>query len=414
MRLSLFWFRRIMKNNIACLKAAFLSCALAAAVCFSSCSGGPAAVEKTGDAFDAGNGIDSAGQTADADSTGAAADLKEISVDKPEYATGFSIKKYEGGYAELDVTDGREYFVVPEGADVPDGISASKIIIRAPLEKVYVASSSSMCRFIDTGSMDRVACSGLRQDEWKLAEAAEAMASGQIAYTGKYSAPDYETLLTGGCDLAVENLMILHKPEVIEKLEDLGIPVFIDRASGEEEPLGRTEWIKAYGLLLGKEEEAAAAFDAQKKMYIEAESLPTAGKSVACFYINSQGLVVCPRPDSSMAKMIAAAGGVYLYPEVQTDGSRLSTMKVDMESYMAAAGEADVIIYDGAIDTVSSLADIVGKNAQLKDFKAVQENNVYISGSDAYQNSDDTGTTVHDLYLTINGQEGAEHIRKAE
>ena len=253
-----------------------------------------------------------------------------------------------------DVTDGREYFVVPEGADVPDGISASKIIIRAPLEKVYVASSSSMCRFIDTGSMDRVAYSGLRQDEWKLAEAAEAMASGQIAYTGKYSAPDYETRLTGGCDLAVENLMILHKPEVIEKLEDLGIPVFIDRASGEEEPLGRTEWIKAYGLLLGKEEEAAAAFDAQKKMYIEAESLPTAGKSVACFYINSQGLVVCPRPDSSMAKMIAAAGGVYLYPEVQTDGSRLSTMKVDMESYMAAAGEADVIIYDGAIDTVSS------------------------------------------------------------
>ena len=42
--------------------------------------------------------------------------------------------------------------------------------------------------------------------------------------------------------------------------------------------------------------------------------------------------------------MIAAVGGVYLYPEVQTDGSRLSTMKVDMESYMAAAGEADVII----------------------------------------------------------------------
>lgn len=340
--------------------------------------------------------------------------LTLVSEESPEYAAGFSIKRYEGGYAEVDVTDGREYFVVPDGADVPEGLPEEKIIIRQPLSKIYVASSSSMSRFVDTCSLDRVAYSGIRQEEWKIPEAAAAMEAGSLAYTGKYSAPDYETLLTGGCDLAVENLMILHKPEVIEKLEALDIPVFIDRASGENEPLGRTEWVKAYGVLLGKEKEAEEAFEEQKALYARAAEERPTSKTLACFYINSQGLVVCPRPDSAMAKMIAAAGASYVYPDIKTDENRLSTMKVDMESYMASASQADIIVYDGAIDTVNSLSDIVGKNAQLQDFKAVQENNVFISGSDAYQNSDKAGTTVHDLYLTIHGEAGAEYIKKAE
>ena len=337
-----------------------------------------------------------------------------LSTETPEYASGFSIVRYEGGYSEIDVTDGREYFVVPEGTDVPENLPETKIIIRQHLQKVYVASSSSMSRFVDTGCVSTVAYSGIREEEWKIPEAIDAMKSGRLTYTGKYSAPDYETLLTGGCDLAVENLMILHKPEVIEKLTDLGIPVFIDRASAETEPLGRTEWIRAYGVLLGAEDAADAAFEEQKRLYTEAEALPDAGKTVAYFYVNSQGLIVCPRPDSSVAKMIASAGGVYLYPDIRTDKSRLSTMKVDMESYMAAAGGADIIIYDGAIDAVNTLSDIVSKNAQLSGFKAVRDGNVYISASDAYQNSDDTGTTVHDLFLTINGKEGAQYITKAE
>ena len=381
----------------------------------------------------AGTGVDEAGEAEKASQTLSGEKAPDIdgltflSKDENVYAECFAIYRYEGGYAVLSVDDGRRYLIVPEGGAIPEGTDGQGggavlkdedgqelIVLQQPLDRIYLAASSAMALFDAMDGLDAIRFSGTAVDSWYVENAVTAMNSGAILFAGKYSEPDYEKLLGEGCDLAVESTMILHAPEVQEKLEQLGIPVFIDCSSYESHPLGRTEWIKAYGLLLGKEEEAAAAFDAQKKMYIEAESLPTAGKSVACFYINSQGLVVCPRPDSSMAKMIAAAGGVYLYPEVQTDGSRLSTMKVDMESYMAAAGEADVIIYDGAIDTVSSLADIVGKNAQLKDFKAVQENNVYISGSDAYQNSDDTGTTVHDLYLTINGQEGAEHIRKAE
>ncbi|MBR0396656.1 MAG: hypothetical protein IJI10_00145 [Eubacterium sp.] len=49
--------------------------------------------------------------------------------------------------------------------------------------------------------------------------------------------------------LALESTKILHTPEVQEMIEDLGIPVMIDRSSYELEVLGRIEWVKLYGAL---------------------------------------------------------------------------------------------------------------------------------------------------------------------
>ena len=77
-----------------------------------------------------------------------------------------------------------------------------------------------------------------------------------MLYAGKYRMPDYELILSKGCDLAIENTMIFHDPEVKEKLEELGIPVIVETSSYESDPLGRLEWIKLYGALFGKEKEA--------------------------------------------------------------------------------------------------------------------------------------------------------------
>ncbi len=87
------------------------------------------------------------------------------------------------------------------------------------------------------------------------------MQAGQIAYAGKYSAPDYERILAAGCGLAIENTMIYHTPEVKEQLEQFGIPVLVERSSYESGPLARMEWIKLYGILLGKEEQAEQVFE---------------------------------------------------------------------------------------------------------------------------------------------------------
>ncbi len=89
------------------------------------------------------------------------------------------------------------------------------------------------------------------------------MNAGTMIFAGKYSEPDYELLVSENCDLAIESTMILHSPKVQEMIEMLDIPVFIDRSSYESQPLGRTEWIKLYGAMLDKEEEAADFFASQ-------------------------------------------------------------------------------------------------------------------------------------------------------
>ena len=59
------------------------------------------------------------------------------------------------------------------------------------------------------------------------------------------------------------SLIHIYTPEVKEQLERFGIPVLVERSSYESGPLARMEWIKFYGILLGKEELAQQVFDRQ-------------------------------------------------------------------------------------------------------------------------------------------------------
>ena len=93
------------------------------------------------------------------------------------------------------------------------------------------------------------------------------MNAGTMIFAGKYSEPDYELLVSENCDLAIESTMILHSPKVQEMIEMLDIPVFIDRSSYESQPLGRTEWIKLYGAMLDKEEEAATSLQIRQVLW---------------------------------------------------------------------------------------------------------------------------------------------------
>ena len=68
----------------------------------------------------------------------------------------------------------------------------------------------------------------------------KAMEEGSLTYAGKYSAPDYEQIVSSGCDLALESTMIYHVPDVKAQLEQLKIPVFVERSSYEAHPL--EEW----------------------------------------------------------------------------------------------------------------------------------------------------------------------------
>ena len=220
-----------------------------------------------------------------------------------------------------------------------------------------------------------------------------------MAYAGKYNAPDYERILADGCDLAVESTMIFHSPEVKEQLERLDIPVLVERSSYESHPLGRMEWIRLYGVLLGKEELAEKRFAQETAALDGILNQESTGKTAAFFYINTNGAVNVRKPGDYVAKMIGMAGGTYVPSGSQGEENALSTMNMQMEAFYAAAKDADFLIYNSAIEgELTSLDQLLEKSSLLKDFRAVKNGNVWCTGKNLFQETMGLGAMMQDLH----------------
>lgn len=325
------------------------------------------------------------------------------------YAKQFSVDYYEGGYALLTIEEDEERFlIIPEGASVPGGLKPDIVPLRQPVENIYLVASAAMDMFVATDSLDSIRFSGTKPDGWYIEEARRAMEEGEILYAGNYSAPDYERILAEHCGLAVENTMIYHTPEVKEQLERFEIPVLVDHSSYEEEPLGRTEWVKCYGLLTGNEEKAMEAFRVQEEAFKTVEAAGAkSGKSVAFFYVTGGGAVNVRKSSDYLAKMIRLAGGTYLAPGGSKTESGGSSVTVQMEEFYQTAREADYLIYNSAVDgELASLEDLLEKNRLLGNFRAVREGNVYCTTKNLYQSSMELGVIISDLHkiLTQKGE----------
>ena len=323
------------------------------------------------------------------------------------YAEKFSVDYYTGGFSLVTVNGSERYLVVPEGKESPGDLAEDITVLYQPLDRIYLVASAVMDMFISMDSLDVIRFTGTKAASWYLEEAREAVETGDILYAGNYSAPDYEQILAEGCDLAIENTMVYHTPEVKDQLEKFGIPVMVDYSSYETEPLGRTEWVKLYGLLAGREEEAAEAFAGQQEAFASIGDAEDTGKTVAFFYITSSGEVNVRKASDYLPKMIELAGGHYVFSDLGAeDDTASSTVSLQMDEFYAAAREADYLIYNSTIDgELSSAEELFGKSELLENFKAVREGNVYCTTRDLYQSSMELGTMIADIHGMLNGEE---------
>ena len=318
------------------------------------------------------------------------------------YADQFSADYYEDGIALITIGDADQFLLLPEGVSAPDGLPASITVLHKPVKNIYLVATSAMDDFIRLDALDSIALSGTKETGWYLPEAKTAMEEGKIAYAGKYSAPDYETIVSSSCELAVESTMIYHTPEVKEQLERLGIPVLVERSSYEGHPLGRMEWIRLYGVLFDAEETAEQLFQEQVQQLDTVLTGQSIGKSAAFFYITSNGAVNVRKPGDYVAKMIELAGGSYVPKTADTDENALSTMNMQMETFYAEAKEADCLIYNSTIEgELQTMDELLQKSPLLKDFKAVKSGNVWCTGKNMFQETMGLGDMILDLHAVL-------------
>ena len=410
--------------------------------------------------------------------------LRFISSEKNDVAEYFRLSVYEDAsgakYQLLETAGGlHRYLIAPADAQVSnrksdhftarasEANSANKekkgdalelTVLQQPLTTTYVAASAVMASLCDLGAVSQIRFSGLREEGWYVDEARTAMKKGSMLFAGKYSEPDYETLLREGCDLALESTMIYRSPEVIEKLSALGIPVYIDYSSYEPHVLGRLEWIRVYGALFGHEEKAqqwyASERDRIRAIQKDAETssgeASQSGKSteksetktsrnskneassigsssgsagtdttadlrptVVYFYVNSSGQIQVRQPHDYIPELLELAGARYLAPDMSSlGGSRKSNVTVSLEDFYSSCRDADYLIYSATLDRpLSSIQELLGKNALFADFKAVKEGHVYTTDKDFYQLSDRMADFAEDVHRMLQGQ-GDMHFLK--
>lgn len=325
---------------------------------------------------------------------------------KLDYATEFAVDYYDNGFTLISIADGSRFLLNTEDMEVPQDLADDITVLKAPVSDIYLVASATMDMFCSIGALDSICLSGLTAEKWEIPEAKEAMESGQILYAGKYNAPDYELICSKNCELAVESTMIGHAPEVKENLESFGIPVLVDHSSYEADPLGRTEWVKLYGVLTGKEDEAAKAFEEQKRYVEELSDAEDTGKTVAFFYITTAGTVSVRKSNDYVPKMIDLAGGSYIFENLKGEDNAASSVNMQMEEFYAQAKDADYLVYNSTIDgNLETIEDLLGKSSLFENFKAVKNGNVWCIGQNLYQDTMDTGSIIHDFHEMLTSED---------
>lgn len=396
------------------------------------------------------------------------AGLRFISSEKNDVAEYFRLSNYEDAsgatYQLLETAGGlHRYLIVPSEANSANkekkGDALELTVLQQPLTTTYVAASAVMAPLCDLGAVSQIRFSGLREEGWYVDEARAAMKEGTMLFAGKYSEPDYETLLREGCDLALESTMIYRAPEVTEKLNALGIPVYIDYSSYEPHVLGRLEWVRVYGALFGHEEKAqqwyqterdrilAIQKDAEKasvgaaqigksteksgtKTSVDSKNKTSSTKTgsesaspdatadqrptVVYFYVDASGQIQVRQPNDYIPELLELAGARYLAPDMSgLSGSRKSNVTVSLEDFYSSCKDADYLIYSATLDRpLSSIQELLGKNALFADFKAVQEGHVYTTDKDFYQLSDRMADFAEDVSRMLQGQDDMHFLKQ--
>ena len=326
---------------------------------------------------------------------------------KLQYAENFSIDYYAGGYSMITTKrDGSRFLIVPEQAETPEGVEEDIVILKQPIQDIYLVASAVMDMFCQLDGLDAISFSGQKQENWYIKDAKNAMAEGRLRYAGKYNRPDYEQLVSRGCRLAIENGMITHAPEVVEKLEDFGIPVLMEASSYEAHPLGRVEWIKLFGALLGKEGAAERIFQEQAGILNRISEDQPSEKTVAFFFVSSNGMVQVRQSSDYIPRMIELAGGRYVFENLGDPESRKATMNMQAEEFYHKARNADFLIYNSSIDGgISTMKELLDKCEFLEDFQAVKEGNVWCTSNDMYQQSLSIGYLMEDMHRMLQGDD---------
>lgn len=245
-------------------------------------------------------------------------------------------------------------------------------VVRTPLQKSVIYSSVHCSLWSELDELKGIG--GVCGLEYiKLPQILEGCRNGSIVNVGNSMNPDIERII----DLRPDAILLspFENSGGYGRVGKLNIPIIECADYMETSALGRAEWMRLYGLLLGKEAQADSLFAGIEKEYLtltqQVKSQNLKRPTVISEMKNSSAWYI-PGGNSTMGRLYQDAGADYVFAYLSNSGS----VPLAFETVFDRGGNADIwlIKYNQPQDkTYSELEDY----APYARFKAFQDRKVY-------------------------------------
>ncbi|MBE6301782.1 MAG: ABC transporter substrate-binding protein [Parabacteroides distasonis] len=247
------------------------------------------------------------------------------SSDTIRYAKGFTVQRFEK-YISVEVHDPwdstrllQRYLLVDRNrvgqVDLPSGT-----VVPVPIQNIVVHSSVHTAIIDQLGETGRII--GVYESRYIDTPAVqEGIKNGRIVDMGEATTPNIELMIDRGVELVIVSPFQNSGYGTVEKL---GIPIIEGADYMESLPLGRTEWIRFYGLLFGKEELADSIFRETEKRYLDLSRLTAKVSARPTVFSEKRygASWFMPAGESYMAHLFRDAGADYLFQYLPGSGSK--------------------------------------------------------------------------------------------
>ncbi len=265
------------------------------------------------------------------------------------------------------------YVLVPRDSMLPDDLPEGTLV-RTPISRALVYSSVHTSLMRELGALDAVR--GVVDSQYfNDSTLAAGIKAGTITDCGNSMNPTVEKVI----DMQPDAILLSpYQDASYGQIAKLDIPLIECADYLEYDPIGRAEWVKFYGELVGKRAEADSLFDAVvtayndvKKKAAGAQTRPTVVTEMVI-----SGVWNVPGGQSYMARILNDAGGKYLWADDQNTGS----LALDFNQVLAVAQDADYWFIKWT--NINSLSDLQGANDLNKEMAAFKNKRVYVCDTD--------------------------------
>lgn len=289
----------------------------------------------------------------------------------PQYASGFKITGAEGRESTiLTITNPwqgsdsvvSQLFIARNGEEVPEGFEGQ--VLDGDARRIVTMSSTHIAMLDAVGEIDRVVgVSGIGF----ISNPAILARKDSISDVGYDGNVNYEKLLSTDPDIVL--LYGVSGANAMEgKLRELGIPYVYVGDYVEESPLGKAEWMVALAELTGRREEGIKRFAVIPERYNAlkrkvADNAPDAPSVMLNVPYGDSWFM--PSTQSYMARLIADAGGHYIYDK----NTGTTSLPVDLEEAYRLTADADMWINAGNASTLEELKNQCPKFTDTRCFR---------------------------------------------